>query len=52
MAERATYDQHRKKKNSWRAMHPVMKGHDTLTLGEWHKARDAEVERMRKEKEK
>jgi len=51
-AKRATYDEHRKNKKSWRAKHPVMKGYDTLTLGEWNKARDAEVERMRKEKEK
>ncbi len=26
--------------------------HDTLTLGEWKKARDAEVQRAKKEKEK
>lgn len=49
--KRATYDEHRRDKKTWRASHAVVKGHDTLTLGEWNKARDAEVERMRKEKE-
>ena len=51
VAKRTPYDAHRKNKKSWRAKHPVMKGYDTLTLGEWTKARDAEVERMKKEKE-